>query len=252
MGTVWAFSTSRDDVSYRVHSARPNFEKAMRIPNEWTFQNESVAAAFDQHVRQQLPWYDMATWMVAQIARHYIPDGGRVYDIGASNGNVGRAIAPVLKSRNAELFAIDNSLEMISRYKGPGELIIGDVSRMGFKRHDVAVCFLALMFLRPQDQISVMERLLMQLRTGGAIIIVEKFEGFGGYTQTAMQRMVHAGKIAMGATGEEVMQKELSLVGVQRPLSPIFARKFLRNATNFFRFGEFAGYVITKQDICRN
>lgn len=224
----------------------------MRIPSEWTFDDIGVASEFDSHVRQQLPWYDMATWMVSQIARHYIPMNGRVYDIGASNGNIGRAIAPILKTRNAEFYAIDSSLEMLSRYRGPGEMLIGDVSRMGFKKFDLAVCFLVLMFLKPHDQIQVMDRLLMQVREGGAIIVVDKFEGTGGYNQTMFQRITHAGKMAMGVSGEEIMHKEFSLIGVQRPLSLIFARKYLRNASCFFRFGEFAGYVITKHGVCQN
>lgn len=44
----------------------------MKIPREWTFENTSVASAFDKHVREQLPWYDMVTGALAHIARHYI------------------------------------------------------------------------------------------------------------------------------------------------------------------------------------
>ena len=87
---------------------------------------------------------------------------------------------------------------------------------------------------------------------GGAIIVVDKFEVTGGYNQTMFQRITHAGKMAMGVSGEEIMQKEFSLIGVQRPLSAIFARRYMKNAPCFFRFGEFAGYVITKQGVCQN
>ncbi|WP_321900045.1 hypothetical protein, partial [Paraburkholderia heleia] len=45
------------------------------------------------HVHEQLPWYDLATETVVHFARHYIPNGGRVYDIGCATGNVGRARA---------------------------------------------------------------------------------------------------------------------------------------------------------------
>ena len=31
----------------------------MEIPKEWTFENASVAQSFNQHVREQLPWYDL-------------------------------------------------------------------------------------------------------------------------------------------------------------------------------------------------
>lgn len=66
---------------------------------DWTFQG--FAPEFDAHVREQLPWYGMATESVALIARHYIPRRGLVYDLGASTGNVGRVLASTLHEREA-------------------------------------------------------------------------------------------------------------------------------------------------------
>ena len=40
-------------------------ETLMDIPKEWTFENASVAQSFNQHVREQLPWYDLVTGAVA-------------------------------------------------------------------------------------------------------------------------------------------------------------------------------------------
>ena len=65
--------------------------KKLDVPREWTFKNRKVAAAFDSHVREQLPWYDIATGIVGHLARSYVPRGGSVVDVGASTGNVGRA-----------------------------------------------------------------------------------------------------------------------------------------------------------------
>ena len=81
----------------------------MKIPDEWTFKSAEVAEGFDSHVRQQLPWYDLTTGIVAHVARHYIPRGGLVYDIGASTGNIGRAICDTLTNRNATIIPIDNA-----------------------------------------------------------------------------------------------------------------------------------------------
>ena len=30
----------------------------MKVPKIWTFENKEVANDFDNHVREQLPWYD--------------------------------------------------------------------------------------------------------------------------------------------------------------------------------------------------
>ena len=73
----------------------------MDIPTNWTFETSGVAKGFDRHVREQLPWYDLATNAILHVARHYIPENGLVYDFGASTGNIGRALEPILTKRKA-------------------------------------------------------------------------------------------------------------------------------------------------------
>lgn len=58
--------------------------------SDWTF--HGFAKVFDGHVREQLPWYELASAAIGLIARQYIPKGGKVYDLGASTGNVGRVL----------------------------------------------------------------------------------------------------------------------------------------------------------------
>ena len=46
--------------------------------SDWTF--HGFAKVFDGHVREQLPWYELASAAMGLIARQYIPKGGKVYD----------------------------------------------------------------------------------------------------------------------------------------------------------------------------
>ncbi len=101
-------------------------KSSLRIPQNWTFRSGDVAKHFDQHVREQLPWYDIATQAVAHFGRHYIPKGGRVYDIGASTGNVGNALRETLAQRKAKFTAIEESQEMADKYAGPPQLVVAD------------------------------------------------------------------------------------------------------------------------------
>jgi tRNA (cmo5U34)-methyltransferase len=55
----------------------------LAIPCDWSFRDERIAAAFERHVREQLPWYELATGAAAHVARHYLPERGTVYDLGA-------------------------------------------------------------------------------------------------------------------------------------------------------------------------
>jgi tRNA (cmo5U34)-methyltransferase len=215
----------------------------MKVPDEWTFFDKDVAKSFDAHVREQLPWYDLLTGSVAHIARHYTPPHGLVYDIGASTGNIGCAIAPVLESRKAEFIAIENSPQMAELYEGPGELIIEDALSYEYEHFDLAVCFLVFMFFPPAARKAFIEKLKQKLNPGGAIIVVDKCEAASGYPATILWRLALANKVAAGVGAEEIIAKELSLGGVQRPLNPDILGD---EAVEFFRLGEFAGWVIDR------
>lgn len=215
----------------------------MKIPGAggWTFEDKGIAAAFDQHVREQLPWYDLATGAVAHIARHYIPAGGLVYDVGCATGNVGRALAETLQARDATLIGIESSAEMAERYVGPGKVMVADAASVDFEPCDLIVCFLTLMFIPRPERVAMIRRMRAALRPGGALVVFEKIEAGSGYPATVLWRLALAGKVAAGVDAGEIVAKELSLSGVQRPLA---ASELGQGAIEWFRFGDFGGWLI--------
>jgi tRNA (cmo5U34)-methyltransferase len=211
----------------------------MIIPERWDFNAPTVAEHFDSHVREQLPWYDLATEVTTHIARHYIPQGGLVYDIGASTGNISRALSDVLKERNARIVALENSPPMAALYRGSGEIVVADAETFDYQPFDLAICFLVLMFLSPCGRADLLQRLRSIMRRGGAIIVFDKCVSANGYAGTVMSRLALASKFASGVPPQEIIEKELSLIGVQRPLRA----DELGTATEFFRYGDFAGWL---------
>lgn len=212
------------------------------IPESWTFRDAKVASHFDRHVREQLPWYDLVTESVAHFGRHYIPRDGIVYDIGASIGNIGTALKDTLDSRRCEFVAIEQSPELCALYKGPTTLVNQDALTYEFQQFDFAVCFLVLMFLPVKDQREFVLSLAAKIRPGGALLIMDKIQTPGGYFGTAVRRMAMSWKLQTGVTADEIVAKELSLAGYQRPITP--EAILPAGAQQFFRFGEFAGWVI--------
>lgn len=214
------------------------------IPSDWTFKDKAVASAFDRHVREQLPWYDLATGIVSHVARHYVPEGGAVIDIGASTGNVGRAIEPTLTKRGARLIAIDNSPDMAKLYAGPGECIVADAAGFDYSAAapDLIVAFLVLMFVPVHKRADLIRRLCDAVRPGGAVLVFDKLAGRRGHLGAVAYRLALAAKYEAGATGDEIIQKELSLAGAQRPMS----ESELAGFEPIFRFGDFAGFLYEK------
>jgi tRNA (cmo5U34)-methyltransferase len=87
------------------------------------------------------------------------------------------------------------------------------------------------------------DKLYSQLKPGGALIIFDKTDNFNGYLNTVVHRMTIAGKVATNTPSEDIVKKELSLAGAQRPIQTSI---FNLNTFEIFRFGEFAGWVAVK------
>lgn len=216
-------------------------KSSLEIPQHWTFRSQAVAKHFDRHVREQLPWYDVAMNAVAHFGRHYIPNGGRVYDIGASTGNIGNAMRETLTQRKAKFTAIDESQEMADRYAGPPQLVVADAVSFDYEPFDFAVAFLVFMFLPVATRGSFLRRLQGLTKPGGALVILDKIQMPPGYVGTAFSRLTLQQKLAVGAEPAAILQKELSLAGYQRPFD---TRLLPKTARVFFQVGEFVGWII--------
>jgi tRNA (cmo5U34)-methyltransferase len=218
-------------------------EPPLVVPPNWTFKDSGIAAGFERHVREQLPWYTLATGAVAHVARHYVPDHGLIYDLGASTGNIGIALEATIDARGATLVSVEASAEMAARYRGPqrGNLLHADICDVRFRPFDLAVSFLTMMFVPVASRDHLMDKLRAARKPGGAIVVFDKCEAERGYAATVIWRLALAGKVAAGVLAEDIVAKELSLGGVQRPVT---ADLFGADAIEFFRFGEFAGWLI--------
>ena len=216
----------------------------MLIPENWTFKSNEVAQGFDAHVREQLPWYDLATSAVAHLGRHYIPRDGVVYDIGASTGNIGNALKAEIEDRHARLIAIEESEQMATLYKGPGEIVVCDALEYPFESFDFAVSFLTLMFLPVYARRLFIDKLRALIKPGGALVIVDKVVTPSGYLGTSLRRLSMDWKRQNGVSAEDILSKELSLSGYQRPLD----KSLFDEAEVFFSLGEFRGWVFERQE----
>lgn len=223
------------------------------IPTDWTFRSSNVAQTFDSHVREQLPWYDLATRAVAHLGRHYIPQGGLVYDVGASTGNIQQALADTLRARDATFIAIEESSEMLDKYAYNDQTgypcftskICDNALKFAYEPYDFAVCFLAMMFFPVAERREWFRNMQRLIRPGGAFVLVDKIATPPGYVGTALRRMAMQWKRDSGTSCEDIVAKELSLAGYQRPINP---HLFYAEGQIFFWFGEFVGWVFERND----
>ena len=213
----------------------------------WTFDTPEIASTFDAHVREQLPWYDMVTDAVVYIARNYLPEYGVVVDIGASTGNMVDKLMPLTFERMADVVAIEKSISMCevlkNKYKKSDCVVVenSDVTRGDLPKADVYILFLTMMFIPIDKRKALMDSMRANCKQGGVIVVVDKVCDHGGYFATVLKRLTMQFKLQQGAKPEDVLNKEMSLAGVQIPIDPAILGA---DAKQFFRMGEFAGWVI--------
>lgn len=212
----------------------------------WTFETQEIANTFDNHVREQLPWYDMVTESVSYIIKNYLSENDTVVDIGASTGNMIEKILPLVEERSCYITAIEKSESMFEKLKNKYvnesciELVDSDVMDIELPKAKVYILFLTLMFIPVQQRQKLINRIKNKCEEGGIIIIVDKVCDHMGYFSTVLKRLTMHIKLLQGAKPEDVLIKEMSLAGIQIPIDI----ELLGNAKQFFRMGEFAGWVI--------
>jgi len=223
-------------------------DKKSWIPESWTFADTKVAENFDAHVREQLPWYDLVTESVAHFGRHYIPTNGIVYDIGASTGNIARCLESTVRNREASLTSIEKEAEMASLYHGPGTIVVADALSYAYQPFNFAVCFLVLMFMPPGERLTWLRGLTQKIKPGGALVVVDKINTPPGYVGTALRRLTMDWKLRSGTPPEDILRKELSLAGYQRPLNELDFSVIFPPTRKFFQMGEFCGWILEREE----
>jgi len=129
----------------------------------------------------------------------------------------------------------------ISAYKGFGEIVCKDAEKIHYDEFDVAVVFLVLMFIQPSNQIKFIQYLQKKVRVGGCIILCERFLPETSYIGIVNQRLSLLGKLNNKIDTDEIIAKELSLSGIQRPLHYKKIKKL--GFKDFFQLGDFRGLI---------
>ena len=97
------------------------------------------------------------------------------------------------------------------------------------------MCFLTLMFMPVKRRHALMTRMRDSLSQGGALIVFDKMAAGSGYLSTMLYRPTLITKQEAGASAAEIMAKDLSLAGIQQPMTD----SELQGFAPVFRFGGF-------------
>lgn len=191
-----------------------------------------VVRVFPDMIRRSVPGYGLVVPTVALLARRHVQPDSNLYDLGCSLGAVSFAIRDAVPNRGNRLVAIDNSPDMIARFRAlaeeraagePGTSPIpltieeGDIVAAAIENASVVVMNFTLQFIEPAARAPLLEKIAGGMRPGGILLLSEKVR-FASDAEQRRQDAWHLDfKRAQGYSELEIARKREAL---ERTLLP--------------------------------
>lgn len=199
--------------------------------------DERVVPVFSDMLERSIPGYRALLELIAALAAEYVPEGGRVYDLGASLGAVTCAVRRALGERAAHVTAIDNSSAMVARCRElvlatPGrssvDVVVGDALDFRPERASLVVSNFTLQFVPQRARDEIVERIFAGLLPGGHFVLSEKTHADGAEQEAEFTRIHDAFRRHNGYSQLELSNKRRALETVLETETPAALEDRLR------------------------
>lgn len=225
--------------------------------------DEQVASVFPDMIKRSIPGYSHILGMTGVIAKRYVPEGGRIYDLGASLGATTLSVAQQLKHLNDVAFiTVDTSAAMTERCAAilaenlPQRSITnlcGDIRSLEYQPCDLILLNFTLQFLPPKDRQPLLDKLFQALRAGGALVMSEKVHFQDPRQAQLLYELHHDFKRANGYSDIEISQKRTALEDVMLTDTPETHQQRLLDTgfsftSQWFQYLNFASFLAIKGD----
>ena len=187
--------------------------------------DQSVVNVFRDMIGRSVPGYSTLLSMMPVLARQYVQDNSRCYDLGCSLGAVTLALRHAIDAEQVEILAVDNSPAMIEQCQQyidqdtssmPVELLCADIRDVDIQQASLVVMNFTLQFIAPEARQTLLDRIYQGLKPGGVLLVSEKVS-FDEDQQRWMTELHHAFKKANGYSDLEISQKRTALENVLIP-----------------------------------
>jgi tRNA (cmo5U34)-methyltransferase len=203
--------------------------------------DDRVVRVFPDMINRSVPGYSLVVPMIGLLARQYAQDHSNLYDLGCSLGAASLAMRAAVRARNARIWAVDNSADMIRQFSatleeqdGAGSPAIHplhqDILETRIEDASVVVLNFTLQFVDPSKREGLLKKIVEGLNPGGILILSEKIR-FDDLQEQALQvHWHHQFKRAQGYSDLEIARKRDALENVLTPESMQQHRNRLRSA----------------------
>lgn len=227
----------------------------------WQF-DVAVTDAFDDMLARSIPQYEVMRSACFEVGRHYVAANSLIVDIGCSRG---AALAPFVNHFGAHnrYLGLEVSPPMLeaarqhfanyiaARVVAVAEHDLRQGLPLNASEASLMLSVLTVQFVPINYRQRILRDCFLRLRSGGALVFVEKVLGATAELGEMMKANYHALKLDGDYTAEQVNRKQLALEGVLQPVTATMNESFLRDAgfaqiDCFWRWMSFAAWIAVK------
>lgn len=199
--------------------------------------DESVVSVFDDMIDRSVPFYREQISLIAHFASLSLSEGGRVYDLGSSTGNVLFELYKSIPS-HTELIGLDSSLAMIERARLKArayeacniKFLHQDFLEYEFLPSKVMIASWTMQFVRPLMREKMIGKIYQSLEHNGIFLMSEKMVSSDKVLDRLMIERYHQYKATQGYSQIEINQKREALENVLVPYTQEENFSMLKNA----------------------
>jgi len=235
------------------------FARSRAVTSGFRF-DEQVVKVFPDMIARSVPGYELVIPMIGMLARRYAQADSQIYDLGCSLGAASLAMSHAVRCRGTNIIAVDNSEAMVNRLNEclldnqgsvPIQVRLENILDTHIENASVVVLNFTLQFLDREQRQSLIKKIALGMRTGGALILSEKICFQNEQENTDQTAWHHDFKRAQGYSELEIAQKRNALEDVLRPETEAKHLERLRSAglsnpRRWFQCFSFASYIAFK------
>ncbi|MBU3022785.1 carboxy-S-adenosyl-L-methionine synthase CmoA [Aestuariibacter sp. A3R04] len=205
-----------------MHKSDNLFASPMSQVSDFQF-DEQVADVFPDMIQRSVPGYQTILHTIGELAKSYITDGSRAYDLGCSLGAASLAMARNSEHVDCEIIGIDNSEPMIERcarkvksfhLPNPVTLHCESILESTISHASMVVMNFTLQFLPPNNRLAMLKKIYDGLNPGGILLLSEKIQHPSEQGNRLLVDLHHQFKRNNGYSELEVSQKRAALENV--------------------------------------
>lgn len=218
----------------------------------WRFDKEMVNN-FDDHVKKSVPLYEEFHKDIINMSVYFSQKNTKIIDIGTSTGVLLNDLYNINKHRNIECIGIDIEKGMIeecnNRYNNL-KFEVCDALDFDYTNSSIITSVLTLQFINKKERKEIIKKIYNEMNEDGSLFIVEKIKNNIPDVHDIYNDIYYDFK-RDNLTDEDVLDKNVSLRGVMKPLTLQDNIQILKNVgfnkiDVFMKYNNFVGLLAIK------